>query len=114
MSAFSLFRRRMRMPAQTRERAPIEYLPQEYPAVEAAVLGALRDGAERVVLDLDTIVALDTDTLRRLISLLRRARSRGREVALRSSREEVLRTLSVTGLDRVFAVLRSHETFSGR
>jgi anti-anti-sigma factor len=65
----------------------------------------LQRGAEQVVIDLDTLVVLDTDALRDLIALLRRARLKGAQIALRSSREEIRRTLSITGLDRVFAVL---------
>jgi anti-anti-sigma factor len=111
MSAFTLFPRYARFPrymhppGRTVEDASIEYLPQSYPAVEAAVDAALSRGAERVVLNLDTLLALDTDALRGLISLLRRARLKGAQIALRSSRDEILRTLSITGLDRVFVVL---------
>jgi anti-anti-sigma factor len=64
----------------------------------------LQEGAERIVLDLDAVAVLDTKALRGLISLLRRARSTGGEIALRSSRTDVLGTLSVTALDRVFPV----------
>jgi len=84
----------------------IEYRPHAYPQVEAAVLDSLRKGAEPIVLDLDSVVALDTQALRGLIKLLRQARSAGGDIALRSSRADVLRTLSVTALDRVFAVER--------
>jgi anti-anti-sigma factor len=111
MSAFTLFPRYARfprcMPAPERrvQDASIEYLPQNYPAVEAAVDAAVARGAEQVVLDLDTLAVLDTEALRGLIALLRRARLKGAQIALRSSREEIRRTLSITGLDRVFAVL---------
>ncbi|MEO6836001.1 MAG: STAS domain-containing protein [Candidatus Tumulicola sp.] len=84
----------------------VEYHPQAYPAVEAAVLAALSDGAERVVLDLDSVAVLDSGALRGLILLLRRVRSAGGELALRSNRADVLRTLSVTALDRVFPILQ--------
>jgi anti-anti-sigma factor len=111
MSAFTLFPRYVRfpryMPAPERrvQDASIEYLPQNYPAVEAAVDAALSKGAEQIVLDLDTLAILDTEALRGLIALLRRARLKGAQIALRSSRDEILRTLSVTGLDRVFALV---------
>ncbi len=84
----------------------IEYRPQNLPAIEAAILEALRDGAERVVLDLDSVAGLDSAALRELIKLLRLARSSGGDLALRSTRTNALRTLSVTGLDRVFPVLQ--------
>jgi|HubBroStandDraft_4_1064222.scaffolds.fasta_scaffold00870_6 anti-anti-sigma factor len=85
----------------------IEYRPEAYPEVEAAVLGDLEEGAGQVVLDLDSVAVLDTQALRGLISLLRRARSMGGDIVLRSSRTDVLRTLSVTALDRVFPVLQA-------
>jgi anti-anti-sigma factor len=80
------------------------YRPQAYPEVETAVLDMLNKGAGPIVLDLDAVAALDTEALRGLIRLLRRARSAGGDIALRSSRADLLRTLSVTALDRVFAV----------
>ena len=85
----------------------IEYRRQEYAALEAAVFEALEAGASPVVLDLDRIETLDTAALRVLISLLRRARSAGGELALRVSRPDLLRTLSVTALDRVLPILHA-------
>ena len=111
MSAFTLFPRYVRFPCYVRppersvEDASIEYLPQNYPAVEAAVDAALRQGKERVVLNLDTVAVLDTEVLRGLISVLRRARLKGAQIALQASQAEILRTLSVTGLDQVFTVV---------
>ncbi len=84
------------------ESVTIEYRPQTFPAIEGAILEALRDGAERVVLDLDSVASLDSAALRELIKLLRSARSSGGDLALRSTRADVLRTLSVTALDRIF------------
>jgi anti-anti-sigma factor len=110
MSAFTLFPRYagfpryMRPPERSVEDASIDYLPGNYAAVEAAVDAKLLRGAEQVVLDLDALVVLDTEGLRGLISLLRRARLKGAQIALRCRREEILRTLSITGLDRVFTI----------
>jgi anti-anti-sigma factor len=73
--------------------------------MEAAVLGALKEGAGQIVIDLDAIAFLDAQALRGLILLLRRARSVGGEVALRSSRADVLHTLTATALDRVFSLV---------
>ena len=95
----------MRRSQQCMESIVIEYRPRAYPEVEAAVLSAVERGAARVVLDLDSVVALDTEALRGLISLLRRVRSAGGDLALRSSHPDVLRTLSVTALDRVFTLV---------
>ena len=111
MSAFPLFPRYVRFPRYMRppersvEDTSIDYLPGNYPAIEAAVDAKLQRGTEQVVIDLDTLAVLDTDALRDLIALLRRARLKGAQIALRSSRDEILRTLSVTGLDRVFALV---------
>jgi anti-sigma B factor antagonist len=85
----------------------IEYRPSAYPVVEAAVLTALEDGESRVVLDLDSLDALDTEGVRGLISLLRRARSVGRDLALSSTKSDVRRTLQVTALDRLFPMVEA-------
>jgi len=85
----------------------IEYRPQAYPALEAAVLTALEGGAARVVLNLDALDALDTEGVRGLITLLRCTRAIGGELALRSSKPDVLRTLQVTALDRIFAMVET-------
>jgi anti-anti-sigma factor len=99
--------RRGRKLSQNRmEPLTIEYRPQSFTVLEAAILEALREGAERVVLDLDSVASLDSTALRELIKLLRRARASGGDLALRSTRADVLRTLSVTALDHVFRVLQ--------
>ncbi|MGA8533635.1 MAG: STAS domain-containing protein [Candidatus Tumulicola sp.] len=85
----------------------IEYRPNAYPVVEAAVLTALEDGESRVILDLDSLDSLDTEGVRGLITLLRRARSVGRELALSSTKIEVRRTLQVTALDRIFRMVEA-------
>ena len=80
----------------------IEYRPNSHPELETAVVSAIEDGARRVVLDLDRIETLDTDGVRTLITLLRRSRALGGELALRSNNPGVRRTLAVTALDRIF------------
>jgi anti-anti-sigma factor len=91
----------------TMESILIEYRPSAYPVVEAAVLAALAEGGSRVVLDLDSLDALDTEGVRGLITLLRRARSVGGELALSSTKTDVLRTLQVTALDRIFKMVEA-------
>lgn len=71
------------------------------------MLAALAEGAHRVVLDLDRLQRLDSLGVRDIITLLRRARAVGGEVALRSSHPDVRRTLSATGLDRVFSLVEA-------
>jgi anti-anti-sigma factor len=84
----------------------IEYRPESFRAIEAAVLAAAKTGA-RVILDLGALETLNTEGVRGLIELLRVARSGGGEIALRASRAEVLRTLSVTGLDKLFPLIET-------
>lgn len=83
----------------------IEYHPGAFARLEAELAVALDGGGERVVLDLDRLERLDSAEVRELIRLLRQARALGGELALRSSKAQVLKTLSTTGLDRVFALV---------
>jgi anti-anti-sigma factor len=83
----------------------IEYQPSAYRSLEAAVLAAIAGGAGRVVLDLDLLEALDTEAVRGLISLLRRSRAVGGDLALHASNPNVRRTLNVTALDRIFPMV---------
>jgi|HubBroStandDraft_4_1064222.scaffolds.fasta_scaffold1476115_1 anti-anti-sigma factor len=85
----------------------IEYHPSAYPIVEAAVMTALENGGSRVILDLDSLDVLDTDGVRGLITLLRRVRSVGGELALSSTKTDVRRTLQVTALDRLFPMVEA-------
>ena len=89
------------------ESVVIAYRPSTYPAVEAAVLAALREGTPRVILDLKALDALDTQGVRGLITLLRRARALGGELALTSLKPDVRRTLQVTALDRIFSLVEA-------
>ncbi len=78
--------------------------PAAMEALQREIAVALADGQTRVALDLDRIPALDIAGIRGLITLLRRVREGGGEIALRTSRADICRTLAVTGLDRVFSV----------
>ncbi len=82
-----------------------EYRPAAFDALQAAVTTAFETGARRVVLDLDVLPRLDTDAVRGLITLLRRARELGGEVALQVTRPELLRTLNALALDRLFPMV---------
>ena len=89
------------------ESVVVEYRPEAYPLVEAAVMTALEDETASVVLDLDSLESLDTDGVRGLITLLRRARAAGRDLALSSTKARVRRTLEVTALDRLFKMVEA-------
>lgn len=85
----------------------IGYRPDAIAALETAVLAALEEGVAQVVLDLDTVEALDTEGVRGLIKLLRSSRAAGGELALIASKPGVRRTLAVTALDRLFPVVEA-------
>ncbi len=85
----------------------IEYRPDAYPVVEAALLAALAEGESTIVLDLDSLESLDTDGVRGLITLLRRARASGRDLSLSATKASILRTLQVTALDRLFGMVET-------
>jgi anti-anti-sigma factor len=84
-----------------------EYRPAAFDALQAAMLTAFESGASRVVLDLDELPRLDTDGVRGLISLLRRSREVGGEVALRVTRPEILASLNALALDRIFPMVEA-------
>jgi anti-anti-sigma factor len=81
------------------------YTPDRLDAVSREMLDAFDEGAPRVILDLDGLGRLDTDGVRGLITLLRRARDVGGEVALHVTRPEIVRSLQVTALNRLFPVI---------
>jgi len=85
----------------------LEYRPEALSELQSAVLAALEDGAAQVVLNLDSLEALDTNGVRGLIALLRSSRSVGGELALRSTKAVVRRTLAVTALDRLFPMVEA-------
>lgn len=87
------------------ESVRLEYRPQALPQLQAAVLAALEAGAGRIVLDLDRIDRLDSEGVRGLITLLRRSREIGGEIALQTQRDDIRRMLSVTALDRLFPMI---------
>jgi anti-anti-sigma factor len=81
------------------------YQPGALDALTDQVLDAFSNGAPQVVLDLDSLSRLDTDGVRGLILLLRRSREAGREIALKVTRPEILRSLHVMALDRLFPLV---------
>lgn len=82
----------------------IVYEPGARDQLEAATLEALGDG-RNVIVNLDSLPALEIEDMRRLIKLLRHSRDIGSEFALRATRPDVRKTLAATALDRVFTVL---------
>lgn len=75
-----------------------------FDALQSSVLAALEAGEKTVSVDLDGIAALDSAAMRHLITLLRRTRERGGEIGLITGRADILRSLQVTALDKIFHV----------
>ena len=72
--------------------------------LQTELLEAVEDGAKAVAIDLDALSVLDSAAMRQLIKLLRRTRERGAELTLITGRTDILRSLRVTSLDKVFHV----------
>ncbi len=80
-----------------------------FPA-DAAALASLRaeaeaavaQGARRLILDLAQLEILDSPVISTLISILRAARERDVEIHVVTSRQRVVDTFGVTGLDKLF------------
>ncbi len=84
-----------------------EYRTDGLAPLQAAVMSAFEAGVPRVILDLDTLERLDSASVRGLILLLRRSREIGGELALRVSRPEIVRSLKVMALDRLFPLVEA-------
>ena len=74
--------------------------------LEAVDAAATKDDPMLTV-GLDDISSLDAPAMNGLISALRRMRDAGGTVQLHVTRPDVLKTLSDTGLDRVFKIVAS-------
>lgn len=72
--------------------------------LQTSILDAVEGGVKAVAIDLDGLTVLDSAAMRQLIKLLRRTRERGAELSLITGRPEILRSLKVTALDKVFHV----------
>jgi anti-anti-sigma factor len=83
----------------------LEYHPEALDEIQREALTAFGEGATRVVLNLDDLPRLDTEGVRGLITLLRRSREVGGEVALKVTRPDLLRSLRVMALDRLFPMV---------
>jgi anti-anti-sigma factor len=73
-------------------------------AVRARVEAALEAGAREFAVDIDGVGVLDSKTIAVLISILRLVRECGGSVSLLASQPNILDTLRITALDRIFTV----------
>ena len=72
------------------------------------------DEGERVVIDLEAVGFLDSAGLGILVGGLKRARTRGGELELVCTGQDVLKPLEITGLDRVFTIHPGRDAALGR
>jgi anti-anti-sigma factor len=83
--------------------------PESLQALRAEVVRALDAGAGSISIDVDDVGVLDSVLISALISILREARERGASVALGATRKNILDTLQITALDKVFKIVSSGE-----
>ena len=81
--------------------------PESLLDLRAAVERAIAAGARSFVIDVDDLVVLDAPVISALIGLLRSVRESGASIALRASRTNILDTLRITALDKVFTIVVS-------
>ncbi len=82
---------------------------EAFDQIQSQVSDAEASGEKNFILALDGIPVLDSAVIRRLVKLLRRARESGGDLTLAVSRQDLLRTLQVTALDKIFHVIPSAE-----
>ena len=76
------------------------------PEIERALKDALRLGGRSVVLDLAEVGFIDSTVLGVMLRYQPRFRSRDGDLVVVSDDRRVLRTLEITGLDRMFRIER--------
>ena len=79
------------------------------PRFKECLLELIDGGSERLVVDLSGVTFIDSTALGVLIGGVRRVNASGGAMALVVTSRPVERVLSITGLDRVFAIHESLE-----
>ena len=74
------------------------------PEFKEALLEAIADGAQTVVVDLTDTTFIDSTTLGVLVGGLKRLRPEGRTLALVCSDQNITKIFEITGLDKVFPI----------
>lgn len=72
------------------------------PGLEAALLGSVRDGRTRIVVDCARLAYVSSSGLRALLAGLKAARGAGGGCALAALADEPRRVITTTGFDRLF------------
>ena len=79
------------------------------PQLKECLLGLLDEGVTRLVVDLTAVTFIDSTALGVLIGGVRRVNDVDGAMALVASSRPVARVLTITGLDRVFAIRDTRE-----
>jgi anti-anti-sigma regulatory factor len=75
-----------------------------------AALATARDADDRTLtIGLDAVPALNDDVINELICALRRLRDVGGQVRLHVTRTDLLQTLHLMALDRIFTIVRDRQ-----
>lgn len=74
------------------------------PRLKEKLVSAIEGGCSNVVIDMEGVGFIDSSGLGVLVSALRRARERDGSVRLVCTRDNILKILRITGLDKVFPI----------
>jgi anti-sigma B factor antagonist len=77
------------------------------PEFKQRVMAPIAAGVEHVVVDLTETTFIDSSSLGALIAANRRLKSRGGRLVVACDTDAIVKTFRITGLDSVFAVVRS-------
>jgi anti-sigma B factor antagonist len=77
------------------------------PRLRERLTQLMDEGHYRVVVDLEAVEFMDSTGLGVLVSCLKRTKEHQGELALVCTAPQILRVLSITGLDKVFTVRQS-------
>jgi anti-sigma B factor antagonist len=82
-------------------------------ALKQQIVDAVGGGCLHVIVDLQEVGFIDSSGLGVLVGGLRRTRERGGSLRLVCSREPILKTFRITGLDKVFPTFATLEEAKG-
>lgn len=74
------------------------------PQLRNELVGALEEGARRLVVDMSRTEFCDSTGISVLLSAMKRARDKGGDLELVAPKPAVMKVLEVTGLDEVFTI----------
>ncbi len=79
--------------------------PEHLQALRNDVASAIEGGATAITIDVDDVGVLDSPLISALISILRDAREHGVSMSLHATRKNILETLHITALEKVFRIV---------